>query len=185
MNSAEAIVQVVDAAVAAGIPYMLTGSLASGVWGIPRSSKDADIVLEMERRRPDEIMRHLGPEFVLDDQMSFETITGSMRWNLRVPSISFDIELFLLNPDDHHQSRFLRRVAKMHPVLRRELFIPTAEDVIIQKIRWGRLKDQQDAIDVMAVQGAVLDWPYIESWCDKHGTRKLMEELRAAVPPDL
>jgi hypothetical protein len=24
---------------------------------------------------------------------------------------------------------------------------------------------------------------YIESWCDRHNTRALLEELRAAVPP--
>ncbi len=183
MNSGEAILHVIAAADAAGIAYMLTGSMASGVWGIPRASKDADLVLEMAHRRPEEITRHLGPEFCLNDQMSFETITGSMRWILHVPEIHFDIELFLLSTDAHHQERFKRRRQHMHPTLLREVFLPTAEDVIIQKIRWGREKDRSDALDVMSVQAGNLDWPYIESWCDRHGTRTLLEDLRAAVPP--
>ena len=183
MNTGEAIMRVIAAAEAAGISYMLTGSLASGVWGIPRSSKGADLVLEMAHRRPDEITQHLGPEFHLDDQMSFETITGSMRWILQVPAINFDIELFLLSTDAHHQERFKRRRKLMHPTLLREVSLPTAEDVIIQKVRWGREKDRSDALDVMSVQAEALDWPYIESWCDRHGTRALLDELRAAVPP--
>ena len=27
----------------------------------------------------------------------------------------------------------------------------------------------------------MLDWPYIESWCDRHGTRKLLEQIRKEV----
>jgi len=186
MNQTEAICQMIQAINAAGIPYLLTGSLASTVYSFPRASKDADFVLEMAGRHPDEIMRHLGPEFVLDDQMSFESITGTMRWIVSVPSVDdFDLELFILSQDAFHQERFRRRVMITHPRLRSDVFLPTAEDVIVQKVRWGREKDRQDVLDVMAVQGPALDWPYIESWCDKHGTRKLMEELRAAVPPDL
>jgi len=115
--------------------------------------------------------------------MSFETITGSMRWILQVPKINFDIELFLLSTDAHHQERFKRRREHLHPTLLRNVFLPTAEDVIIQKVRWGRQKDRSDALDVMSVQAGHLDWLYIESWCDRHNTRALLEELRAAVPP--
>jgi hypothetical protein len=34
----------------------------------------------------------------------------------------------------------------------------------------------------MSVQRDKLDWPYIESWCDRHGTRSLLEEIRRTVP---
>ena len=44
---------------------------------------------------PEEIMKHLGAEFVLDEQMSFESITGTMRWIVHIPTIDFDIELFI------------------------------------------------------------------------------------------
>jgi hypothetical protein len=32
------------------------------------------------------------------------------------------------------------------------------------------------------VQGEKLDWPYIEGWCERHGTRGLLEEIRRTVP---
>ncbi len=183
MNAVEATRAVVNAVDACGIAYLLTGSLASSAYGIPRTSKDADFVLEMGGRDPWEIMDRLGPGFELDPQMSFESITGSMRWIVHVPEIPFDIELFLLGQDAHHQARFRRRVPLLHPTLAQTVFLPTAEDVVIQKVRWGRDKDRSDARDVIAVSGEVLDWPYIEAWSDRHRTRSLLEELRASTPP--
>jgi len=42
VNSDEATVAVIDALQALDIPYILVGSLASSLYGIPRSTKDAD-----------------------------------------------------------------------------------------------------------------------------------------------
>ena len=44
--------------------------------------------------------------------------------------------------------------------------------------------EDRDAIRyVFAVQGDVLDFDYIHSWCDRHGTRQLLDEIRASIPP--
>jgi hypothetical protein len=61
--------------------------------------------------------------------------------------------------------------------------------VIVGKLRWyGRIrreKDRQDIIAVMRYQWQRLDWPYIERWCDEHGTRDTFTELRAEVEQQL
>lgn len=80
---------------------------------------------------------------------------------------------------------FARRCRQKIPVLNREAWIPTAEDLIIQKLRWARLKDLQDIDTILRVQGAALDFPYIEKWCAIHGTRARLDELRRSIPPDL
>jgi len=50
------------------------------------------------------------------------------------------------------------------PSIGTEVWIPTAEDIVVQKLRWGRNKDLDDARDVLAVQGTdFLDMPYIET----------------------
>jgi len=41
----EAVVSLVGAVDAAGVPYMIVGSLASNLHGIPRSTRDTDFVL--------------------------------------------------------------------------------------------------------------------------------------------
>jgi hypothetical protein len=37
--------------------------------------------------------------------------------------------------------------------------------------------------NVIAVQGEAIDWDYVYSWCDRHGTRALLDEIRASIPP--
>jgi hypothetical protein len=117
--------------------------------------------------------------------MSFETITGTSKFVLSLPGGGFKIELFLLSDDPHDQERFRRR--RRGETAGRQTFVPSAEDAVITKLRWsrggGRSKDVDDARNVIAVQRDALDWEYIYRWCDAHGTRQLLERVRASLPP--
>ena len=33
-----------------------------------------------------------------------------------------------------------------------------------------------------AVQADTLDWDYIHRWCDEHGTRELLDDIRRSIP---
>jgi hypothetical protein len=54
--------------------------------------------------------------------------------------------------------------------------------VVIQKVRWGRSKDLDDARDIIAVQGESLDWGYIERWTIPHGTFEALQQIRKLIP---
>ena len=164
---------------ACGIPYLLTGSFASNYYGIPRSTRDADFVLQSQRAVGPEFAQQLGEAFLLDPQLSFETNTGTFRQVLRHKNKAFKVELFLLSHDPHDQARFSRRRAVQ--LFERQVWVPSPEDVIITKLRWARGKDKDDARDVMAVQQEKLDWPYVEEWCRLTGTLPLMQELRRST----
>jgi hypothetical protein len=41
-----------------------------------------------------------------------------------------------------------------------------------------------DARDVIAVQGNWIDWDYVNSWCDRHATRQLLDRVRQSLQPD-
>ena len=56
------------------------------------------------------------------------------------------------------------------------------EDVIVSKLRRAREKDTDDIRNVMTVQHDRLDWAYTESWCTRHDTSGLMEQVRRSVP---
>ena len=171
---------VIDALEAEGIAYFLSGSFASNLYGVPRSTKDADIVLEAINGVGPSFARRLGSEYALDPQLSFETMTGTFRQYVRHQDSSFKIELFVLSDDPHDQQRFARcRAVKLFD---RTIWFPSAEDVIVSKVRWARRKDEEDVFNVMCVQRGQLDWAYIETWCEKHRTTARMDRLRRAVP---
>lgn len=155
MSVDQAALKVVDAPNGAGIPYALVGSFASNRWGIPRATKDADFVLQLAPADTGRLWELFSGEFEVDPELSFETRTGSRNLEMRCRASPFTIELFLLSDDAHHQERFRRRVTV--EVFGRTVWMPTAEDVIIQKLRWARPKDLDDARGVLAVQAGRLD----------------------------
>lgn len=186
MTGDEAVVGVIEALESAGVAYMLVGSLATNFYGVPRATEDADFVMQLGPTSFSEVIARLGADLQVDRQGSFETITMTRRHLVHVASCSFTIELFHLSDDEHDQERFRRRRQVL--LFGRQVSLPSAEDMIITKLRWaitraGR-KDREDARDVIAIQGDRLDWDYIFSWADRHGTRSLLEEIRSEISPD-
>jgi hypothetical protein len=102
-------VRVSEALGAAGVPFMLVGGFSSNLHGIPRSTKDADFVVQLSAPLNDAFARTLGPEFEAEPPMAFETNTGTQRQEFRVRGTLFKVEVFRLSDDAHDQERFRRR----------------------------------------------------------------------------
>lgn len=180
--TAEQIVyQTVDALEAAGLAYMVVGSFSSNLYGVARSTRDADFVVELADKSPMEIAGRLGPDFHFDPQMSFETITGTYRFVATHRGSAFKLEFFLLSDDPHDRERFARR--RREALGDREAYVASPEDVVVTKLRWSkggnRAKDINDVRNVIRAQRDVIDWDYVQRWCDAHGTRDLLERTRA------
>jgi hypothetical protein len=181
---ADIMIEVIDALDAHGIPYMLVGSFSSNFYGIPRSTKDVDLVLEFGQRSVHDLTRSLGPRYSLQPQVGFESVTGTTRYIIDLASTHFQVELFSISNDPHDRERFARR--RKVAWLNRQIWLPRPEDVIVTKLRWladlRRNKDYDDILQVATVQSDRLDWDYVTRWADQHGTRKLLDDIRAAVP---
>ncbi len=166
--------------------YMLTGALAYNYYAIPRSTKDVDLVVNLtEPGTMSKIIHALEPAIIFSPQVQFDTITWGRRHIGRPPEDSgLSVELFELFEDPFVAVQFERRKRFFSKALEREVWLPTAEDIVTQKIRWGRSKDLDDARDVLAVQGPeTLDMTYIRNWCSIHNTTGRLETILASLPP--
>ena len=81
MTANTIVLRVIDALDKGDVPYMLVGSYSSNVHGVPRSTHDADFVIDLpEDAALTKISRLLGPELQVDPQLLFETVTGNYRY---------------------------------------------------------------------------------------------------------
>jgi hypothetical protein len=178
--------KVVEAVEAAGVDFMAVGAIAAGAYGVPRSTRDVDLLVAVNVECGlGAIIKHLEPFVSFDPQVVFDTLTWGRRHvgqsRLEPP---FKVELFEVFDDPFVQSEFARRQQVFVPMLGRATWLPTPEDVVVQKLRWGRNKDLDDARDVLAVQGPeTLDMAYIEGWCARHGTTDRLHAALAGIPP--
>jgi hypothetical protein len=113
MNLYELASRVIEALESEDIPYMLVGALSSSVFGIPRATKDVDIVLQLVTREPlRRLENRLADVVEFDPQVTFESLTGSVRHILTAKSRPpFIVELFELGTDAFVTERFSRRRA--------------------------------------------------------------------------
>lgn len=176
MNTPDSVLDALKALNDLGVAYLIVGSLSSNIYGTPRSTADADIVIQTGDQI-DRIREVLKPRFRAEPQIGFETIGMTTKHLFYERDSAFKLELFVLSNDAFDQARFARRIHIESDGV--TLSVPTAEDVVIQKLRWGRLKDLADAADVMQLQHKTLDWPYIRQWCEWHGSVDRLEVARA------
>lgn len=176
MTNVEKTAIVVDALNSLDIPYMLTGSLASNLYGIVRATKDADFVVQVDAAGITRIAAQLTEHFTLDPQASFETVTMTYRYVLLSRDGDLKVELFLLSDEPYDQERFRRRTRGIFSG--RPAWVPTAEDVILAKLKWKRRKDLDDVRHVLSVQAGKLDEAYLDDWSERRSSRALLDELR-------
>jgi predicted nucleotidyltransferase len=153
MSAARVFRFVVDALDCAGIPYMLTGSFTSNLYGTARATQDIDLVISAKPEQM-QVLQKLFPiaDYYFDLQ-------------------GWKVDLIFLKSDAYHQEAFRRRVpAELEGV---PIVSSTAEDLILAKLDWARMGESmrqiQDVAGVLKVQKNNLDFEYIEKWVNELG----------------
>jgi hypothetical protein len=149
-----------------GIDYMLTGSMASNYWGIPRTTHDLDFVLVMKPDQVDQLVAAFQPGFFIQRDSVRSAFQPPFQFNVLDDQSALKADFWLLRENEFEVTAFRRRVqATLFDVL---AWIATAEDVILHKLYGNSLtpSDRQlgDAAGVYAVQGNSLDLGYLQHW---------------------
>ena len=175
---------------AAGIEYMVSGSIASSLQGEPRSTHDIDIVIAVRIPATDAAARLKAafpePDFYLDEAAARAAILARAMFNLVDTREADKVDFWLLTEDAFDRARFQRRYVESFEGVR--LPVSRPEDTILMKLRWaammgGSEKQFVDALRVYEVQHGRLDEPYLDRWADTLGVVAALTRLRAEARP--
>jgi hypothetical protein len=170
-----------DALEAAGIPYMVTGSVASFVYGLPRFTHDLDLVVQMRKAHIARLASELGTGWYVDSEWIEEAIARGSQFNVISHETGFKVDVWLLTDEPFDQSRFSRR--RCEEIEGRGISVPSAEDAILAKLRWYKQapsdRHLDDAREVWESFAQELDLDYLQDWADRLGIADILEEVRS------
>ena len=164
-----------------GLSYMLTGSMASNAWGIPRTTHDLDFVLQMPPSQVARLTAAFTEDYFVDEVAIHAAYQPPHQFNvIHVPS-ALKIDFWMLRPVPFEQEMFRRR--RRHEVVGEQAWISTPEDVILHKLYWHTITPSErqlgDVAGVVAVQRSTLDEEYLRRWAEQIDVAGLLEEALA------
>lgn len=167
----EALSETVKALETAGIPYAVTDSVASSVYGEPHATVDLDIVCRMSPLQARLFDRTLSAHFYRNADLLVEIATASGVANLIDQRTGFKVDLSNLAASAFNEQVLTRRVLLPFGPGGEQYYFVSAEDIILMKLLWRRdtrsQKQWDNALSVVKVNGARLDWAYLRTWAER------------------
>lgn len=162
---------VVDALETLGVCYFIGGSLSSSVYGVARSTMDADIVAALQPEHAAPLADALSGSFYLDEGTIREAIDKRYHFNVIHLDTMFKVDIFIPRGRPFDSVQLERRVPQVFsPETGRTAYLSSAEDTILSKLEWfqlgGNVSDRQwqDILGVIRVQAGHLDTAYLRKW---------------------
>jgi predicted nucleotidyltransferase len=176
------VIQILDEA---GVPYMLTGSLASAYYAVPRATQDIDLVVETEAPGVERLVRGLREAgCYVDRDVAIEAWRSRGQFNAIDPESGWKVDVMVRKDRLYSKTEFARR--ERASLLGVEVAIASLEDVLIAKLEWSRLGDSElqrrDVVQLLERTWARLDQAYLERWIPELGLDSEWADARGRAP---
>ena len=163
---------------------MLTGSLASSYYAIPRTTRDIDFVVDTSETGIERLVAGLlAAGFYVDRDAALEAWRERGQFNAIDPGLGWKADLIVRRDRAFSVTEFDRR--RSASMLGVELSMASFEDVILAKLEWAKMGDSElqrrDVAQLVERGKERLDRPYLERWIGVLGLeaewRKVSEQL--------
>ncbi|MDO9016199.1 MAG: hypothetical protein Q8S73_41880 [Deltaproteobacteria bacterium] len=172
---------------ALGIRYVVGGSVASSLYGIPRATQDVDLVADVRVSHVDPMVTALAERFYIDAEMIRDAIKHHSSFNVVHLATMFKADVFIMKGDPWSREEMTRARAEEVDVAEGKVSIRFAspEDTLLHKLVWykmgNQVSDRQwgDILGVLNVQGDSLDQEYLDRWAPLLDVSNLLLRARS------
>jgi len=155
------------------LPYLITGSMASTLYGETRFTNDIDVVVDLPAGRIAEFCSAFpAPDFYVAEERVHQAIANHSQFNIIHPTSGLKIDVMIPASSPFERSRFARarrqQVADDYTAA-----FASPEDVILKKLEFhregGSDKHLRDIAGMLEVSGDEIDRAYVEEWAERLG----------------
>jgi hypothetical protein len=167
------------------IPYMVTGSVASFLYGEPRATNDVDMIIAPTQDQLETLLKELEPHAYVSREAAEEAFRRRTMFNVIGFETAEKIDFILLKDRAFQLEEFGRR--QKHILSAFEFTAVTAEDSILSKLVWAkRGQSERQLRDVYGVikNQETLDWVYIDYWAQRLGVEESLNILKSKSSRD-
>lgn len=177
----QVVARLVSAFDALKIEYLVGGSVASSVVGVERATQDVDFVVALDDDSARRLADELAEDFYADVDLLRTAVGEVGSANVIHLATMIKADLFVMPDTPFAHAEMARRIRL--PLLGDGLplvCIASAEDMVLQKLRWFRATGERserqwtDVLGILRVQGTALDFAYLEYWAAELEVRDLL-----------
>jgi hypothetical protein len=179
MTQEEFLHRLVASLEAAGVPFMIAGSLASSYHGRPRATQNVDLIIDPSPEQLDRFLTLVGEELYVNPEGAREALRRRSTFNVIDFAAGDKAHLIVRRDRPFSVEEFRRR--RVGTPLGRPLPIASPEDVILTKLESDRTtpsaQQVEDALHVVLSQRDKLDKDYLRKWAGELGVADKVDEL--------
>lgn len=167
---------------AAGIPYMVVGSIAAAMHGRARSTMDVDIVIEPTAASLRAFVDGLPSDiYYVSLEAAVDALRRRSQFNVLDLGSGWKIVLLIRTARPFSIEEFARRAP--HPGSGRPVVAASLEDVLLAKLEWARIgaseRQLEDCRALVELAGERLDLAYVQRQVAALGVEEQWTRVRS------
>jgi len=158
------------------VNYMLTGSLAMMYYGVPRMTRDLDVVIELKDSDIDTMVSVFTESYYIDNEMIRQSVRSQSMFNVIHTEYVLKVDFIIKKRDEYREHEFSRRKLVFIDGVR--VYVVSKEDLILSKLVWLKEGDSEVQVqDIRLLCQGEYDTVYVDTWSRALSVKPLLDEV--------